>query len=62
MAGLALAAAAAGFAPQSGCAPSGRVVDQMEKYQWAAVSAQTNAANAARTNQAARTGAMEETK
>ena len=30
-----------------GCAPSGRVVDEMEKRHWAAVSAQTNAACAA---------------
>lgn len=56
MAGVVLAAAATGFAPQSGCAPGGRVVDQMEKDQWAAVSAQTNAVNAARTNHTEQTG------
>ena len=27
-----------------GCAPNGRVVDEMEKRHWAAVAAQTNAA------------------
>ena len=35
----------------SGCAPNGRVVDEMEKTQWAAVSAQTNAAGAANTGE-----------
>lgn len=29
-----------------GCAPNGRVVDEMEKLHWEAVSAQTNAAAA----------------
>ena len=59
---LALVAATSGFAPQSGCAPNGRVVDQMERDQWAAVSAQTNAASAARTNHTYHTEQTEETK
>lgn len=51
LAAMAVAALAAAFAPQSGCAPGGRVVDEMEKTQWAAVSAQTNAAGAANTGE-----------